>query len=140
MIKECIMCWLLVAGASPPLQSHEHLTLMVLQEASGEPFLGQVAVAGVAIDRMKSPAWPNDMPNVIYQPNQFEAMLTLRDHSLNEIALARKAVAWAWRGLRPCGQAAYWFHNLSIKKPKTWTFAKFRCQINNHKFYGEKHD
>jgi len=48
------------------------LARVVSGEARGEPYLGQVAVASVIINRTKSPKFPNTIPGVVYQPGAFE--------------------------------------------------------------------
>ena len=43
-------------------------------EARGEPYEGQVAVAAVILNRVKSPSFPNSIASVIYQPGAFTAV------------------------------------------------------------------
>jgi spore germination cell wall hydrolase CwlJ-like protein len=47
------------------------LALNVYHEARGEPFLGQVAVAQVTINRVESPLYPDTVCDVVLQPHQF---------------------------------------------------------------------
>ena len=46
----------------------------VYAEARGEPYVGQVAVAAVILNRVKSPDFPNTIAGVIYQPWAFTAV------------------------------------------------------------------
>ncbi|GAB6099377.1 hypothetical protein JCM16358_12560 [Halanaerocella petrolearia] len=46
----------------------------VSAEARGEPFLGQVAVGAVIMNRVHNPKFPNTIPGVIYQPWAFTAV------------------------------------------------------------------
>lgn len=46
----------------------------VYAEARGEPYVGQVAVAAVILNRVKSPDFPNTVAGVIYQPWAFTAV------------------------------------------------------------------
>lgn len=43
-------------------------------EARGEPYVGQVAVAAVVLNRVKSSSFPNTIAGVIYQPWAFTAV------------------------------------------------------------------
>lgn len=40
-------------------------------EAGNQPMEGQIAVGAVIMNRVKSPSYPNSIPEVIYQPSQF---------------------------------------------------------------------
>ncbi len=47
------------------------LARVVYGEARGEPYTGQVAVAAVVLNRVKSPDFPNTISGVVYQPWAF---------------------------------------------------------------------
>ena len=49
------------------------LAKCVHAEARGEPYVGQVAVAAVILNRVESPEFPNTISGVIYQPWAFSA-------------------------------------------------------------------
>ena len=109
---------------------------MVLMEAVGESYNGQVAVAGVAFDRVADKRWPGTRSAVVYQPWQFTAMRgKLKHFTTAEIAGARKAVASAAAGARPCG-TALWYHNETVA-PGWAKHTTLVCQIGNHLFYGD---
>ncbi len=58
-------------------QSSSDLYLLakcVYAEARGEPYVGQVAVAAVILNRVESPEFPNTISGVIYQPWAFTAV------------------------------------------------------------------
>ena len=57
------------------LEEIKLLARLVHAEARGEPYLGQVAVAAVALNRLKHPDF-NTLWGVIYQPRQFEVVAT----------------------------------------------------------------
>jgi len=123
-------------GEFKPLTRDEPVVRMVLQEASGEPFYGQVAVAGTVFDRMADRRWPNTEIEVVYQPDQYEGMgLRLRLYSQAAITKARAAVALSRRGVRPCGRV-FWFHNPTVR-PRWARVYKKQCTIGLHTFYGE---
>ena len=46
----------------------------VYGESRGEPYVGQVAVAAVILNRVKSPSFPNTVSGVIFQPGAFTAV------------------------------------------------------------------
>ena len=43
-------------------------------EARGEPYIGQVAVGAVVLNRVKSSSFPNTISGVVYQPWAFTAV------------------------------------------------------------------
>jgi N-acetylmuramoyl-L-alanine amidase len=111
---------------------------MVLQEAANEPYLGLVAIAGVALDRVSDSRWPATARGVVYQPNQFTAMgIRLRRYSRDQITRARKAVQEARSGVRPCGKVLYYHSNGIIPD---WDYDKIeiQCMLGEHIFYGDK--
>ena len=50
------------------------LSRLVYGEARGEPYQGQVAVAAVVLNRVKSSNFPNTVAGVIYQSGAFDAV------------------------------------------------------------------
>lgn len=63
--------------SSSSSQSSSDLYLLakcVYAEARGEPYVGQVAVAAVILNRVESPEFPNTIAGVIYQPYAFTAV------------------------------------------------------------------
>ena len=65
------------------------LSLALYHEARGEPYVGQLMVAKVIVNRMKSPRWPSSMCNVITQDRQFSF------YRKGKIQKPRDEVAWA---------------------------------------------
>lgn len=51
------------------------LAAIVYAEAGDQDFTGQRLVADVVLNRVHSPAWPNTVSEVIYQPYQFSPVL-----------------------------------------------------------------
>ncbi len=63
--------------SSSSTQSSSDLYLLakcVHAEARGEPYIGQVAVAAVILNRVEHPEFPNTISGVIYQPWAFTAV------------------------------------------------------------------
>lgn len=53
----------------------QHLIARLIHaEARAEPYIGQVAVAAVLLNRMRSSEFPNSVAGVIYQPLAFESV------------------------------------------------------------------
>ena len=111
---------------------------MVLTEAAGEPLEGQVAVAGVAIDRARDRRWPSTVELVVHQPWQFTGMrYPHRAYTEAERRVARRAVVLALRGERPCGRV-YWYHTADIAVRPAWADVKLPvCVIGNHVFWAD---
>ncbi|ASA22199.1 spore cortex-lytic enzyme [Paenibacillus donghaensis] len=86
----------------------------VYGESRGEPFEGQVAVAAVILNRVKSPSFPNTPSGVIFQPGAFTAVADGQIY-LEPNQQARKAVQQALNGWDPSGGCLYYFN------PKTAT-------------------
>ena len=141
----CLLAFVLGLVASPrpayganfdPLTRDEPIVRMVLQEAIHEPFAGLVAVAGVAFDRMEDRRWPSTDRKVVYQRAQFTGMgIRLRRYSQEQITRARRAVAGASFGFRPCG-TVLWYHTHKVK-PSWRKRYQLVCRLGTHLFYGD---
>ncbi len=97
------------------LYSRQDLRLLahlVHAEAGTQPFLGQVAVAAVVINRVKAPGFPKTISQVIEEPGQFESVT---NGSIWERAnsTAYRAAAAALKGWDPTHGALY-FYNPSL--------------------------
>lgn len=102
--------------------STEDLNLManaVYGEARGEPYIGQVAVAAVILNRVKSASFPNTVSGVIFQPGAFTAVadgqiwLTPNEN-------AKKAVQEALNGMDPSGGCIYYFNPETATSKWIW--------------------
>ncbi len=87
----------------------EWLAQMIHAEARGEPYLGQVAVGAVIINRMLSPQFPDTLREVLFQPNAFQP---IRNGSfyLTPNESARRAALEALSGIDPTAGALYFFN------------------------------
>ncbi|MDM5316084.1 spore cortex-lytic enzyme [Fictibacillus sp. b24] len=81
----------------------------VYGEARGEPYIGQVAVAAVIINRVESATFPNTVSGVIFEPGAFTAVADGQIY-LTPNAQAKKAVMDALNGWDPTGEAEYYFN------------------------------
>lgn len=104
---------------------------MVYGEARGEPYAGQVAVAAVVLNRVKSSSFPNTIAGVIYQRGAFN-VVDDGQINLSPNSTAKKAAQDALNGWDPSYGAIYYFNpNTATNKwiwsrPKTVTIGKHR--------------
>ncbi|MBP3284723.1 MAG: cell wall hydrolase [Clostridia bacterium] len=125
------------SSAAPGTSSNnnqELLARIVHAEAKGEPYLGQVAVAAVILNRVDSSDFPNTLAGVIYQPGAFEPVMNgTINQAVPQDATARKAAKEALNGYDPTGGCLY-FYNPSTAKSK-WIWSKTIVkQIGKHNF------
>ena len=85
------------------------LARIISAEARGEPYLGQVAVGAVVLNRVKHPSFPNTIAGVIYQKGAFSA---LDDGQFNEPISeeSRRAAQDALSGLNPVSDSVYYYN------------------------------
>ena len=103
-------------------------------EARGEPYEGQVAVAAVILNRVKSASFPNSVAGVIYQPGAFTAV---SDGQIN-VAIAEgstvyKACEDAMNGWDPTGGALYYFNPDTATSSWIWSRPLIKT-IGKHRF------
>jgi N-acetylmuramoyl-L-alanine amidase len=111
------------------------LTLLaraVYSEARGEPYVGQVAIAAVIMNRLQSPHFPNTVAGVIFQRNAFTAVQD-GQFWLEPDATAYAAAWDAVRGWDPTGGALYYFNPATATSEWIWT-RKQTGKIGNHIF------
>lgn len=104
----------------------------VYGEARGEPFEGQVAVAAVILNRVKSPSFPNTVSGVIFQPRAFTAVADGQIW-LEPNESARKAVQQALNGWDPSGGCIYYFNPETATSKWIWTRPQVKT-IGKHIF------
>ena len=91
------------------------LAKLIRAEAEGEPYLGQVAVGAVVMNRVKSRQFPNTIYDVIYQPRQFSCLpkLATIEPNADSLRAARDALA----GKDPSRGALY-YYNPKLASPE----------------------
>jgi N-acetylmuramoyl-L-alanine amidase len=104
----------------------------VYGESRGEPFEGQVAVAAVILNRVKSPSFPNTPSGVIFQPGAFTAVADGQIY-LKPNEQARKAVQQALNGWDPSGGCLYYFNPKTATSKWIWTRPQVKT-IGQHIF------
>lgn len=100
---------------------YELLARIISAESRGEPYLGQVAVGAVVLNRIEHPSFPDTLSGVVYQNGAFSCLYDGQFHE--EIAdSAYTAARDALNGLDPSGGAIYYYN------PKTatskWIFSR----------------
>ncbi|WP_405114034.1 spore cortex-lytic enzyme [Paenibacillus sp. FSL K6-1217] len=104
----------------------------VYGESRGEPFEGQVAVAAVILNRVKSPSFPNTPSGVIFQPGAFTAVADGQIY-LEPNEQARKAVQQALSGWDPSGGCIYYFNPKTATSKWIWSRPQVKT-IGQHIF------
>ncbi len=120
------------ASASIVSSDHRLLSKLVYAEARGEPYKGQVAVAAVVLNRVKSSSFPNTISGVIYQKGAFSCV-TDGQINLTPDDTAIRAARDAMNGWDPTGGCLYYYN------PKTASDQWIRTRtvktvIGNHSF------
>jgi len=112
----------------------ECMTRVILYEAGSEPRAGQVAVAQVVLNRMRSGRFPRTICGVIHQRGQFSAIRSFnppRNARWNRaMALARDVID----GHAPVVGNALYFHAARVRPAFASTRARV-ARIGNHIFY-----
>ena len=108
------------------------LARCVYGEARGEPYNGQVAVAAVVLNRVRSSKFPNTIYGVIYQKNAFTAVndgqinLTPNESAYNA---ARDALS----GWDPTGGCLYYYNPATATSSWIWSLT-VHIKIGKHNF------
>ena len=108
------------------------LARLVNGEARGEPYVGQVAVAAVVLNRVKSPAFPNTISGVIFQTGAFDAVWDGQfdmEPTENSIRAARDAL----NGWDPTGGCLYYYNPSTATNSWIWT-RQVQLTIGKHAF------
>lgn len=108
------------------------LAKVISAEARGEPYVGQVAVGAVILNRIQHPSFPNTLAGVIYQPGAFSC---LNDGGINApiAPSAYKAARDAINGWDPSGGAIYYYNPAKATSGWIWSRPVITV-IGDHKF------
>ncbi|WP_261306077.1 spore cortex-lytic enzyme [Paenibacillus andongensis] len=101
-------------------------------EARGEPYIGQVAVAAVILNRVKSASFPNTVSGVIFQPGAFTAVADGQIW-LTPDESSKKAVKDALNGWDPSGGCIYYFNPATATSKWIWSRPQVKT-IGKHIF------
>lgn len=108
------------------------LARLISAEARGEPYLGQVAVGAVVLNRVEHPSFPNSISGVIYQSGAFSC---LDDGQFDEpiAESAYRAAREALSGYDPTGGAIYYFNPATATSAWIWS-RPYLMTIGSHRF------
>ena len=108
------------------------LARCVYGEARGEPYNGQVAVAAVVLNRVKSSKFPNTVYGVIYQKHAFTAV---DDGQINLTPneTAYNAARDALNGWDPTGGCLYYYNPATATSSWIWSLT-VHIKIGRHNF------
>jgi N-acetylmuramoyl-L-alanine amidase len=101
-------------------------------ESRGEPFIGQVAVAAVILNRVQSASFPNTVSGVIFQPGAFTAVSDGQIW-LTPNETSKKAVLDAINGWDPTSEAIYYFNPATATSGWIWNRPQIK-KIGKHIF------
>ncbi|QGQ96290.1 spore cortex-lytic enzyme [Paenibacillus psychroresistens] len=104
----------------------------VYGESRGEPYIGQVAVAAVILNRVRNASFPNTIYGVIYQPGAFTAVAD-GQINLTPNETAKKAVNDAIGGIDPTNGCIYYFNPETATSKWIWTRKQVKT-IGKHIF------
>lgn len=108
------------------------LSRLVYGEARGEPYSGQVAVAAVVLNRVKSSSFPNTVSGVIYQSGAFD-VVSDGQINLTPDSTAKKAAQDAINGWDPSYGAIYYFNPSTATNKWIWS-RPMTVTIGKHRF------
>ena len=108
------------------------LSRLVYGEARGEPYTGQVAVAAVVLNRVKSSSFPNTIAGVIYQNGAFDVVAD-GQINLTPNETAKKAAQDALNGWDPTNGAIYYFNPSTATNKWIWS-RPMTVTIGKHRF------
>ena len=123
------------SSASSSATNSSNLNLLakvVYGEARGEPYAGQVAVAAVVLNRVKSSSFPNTVAGVVYQSGAFTAVSD-GQINLTPNSTAYKAAQDALNGWDPSYGAIYYFNPSTATNSWIWSRPHL-VTIGKHRF------
>lgn len=121
-----------VPDASADRNTRALLARLISAEARGEPYVGQVAVGAVVLNRVKHPSFPNTIPGVIYQSGAFSC---IADGQFDQPVAdsAYRAADDALNGWDPTGGAIYYFNPSTATSVWIWS-RPLILTIGKHRF------
>ncbi len=125
----------LSGGSSASSLSSSELNLLarcVYSEARGEPYAGQVAVAAVVLNRVRSASFPNTVAGVIYQKGAFTAVSD-GQINLTPNQSAYNAARDALNGWDPTNGCLYYYNPSTATSKWIWSL-KVEIKIGRHNF------
>ena len=110
------------------------LARIISAEARGEPYIGQVAVGVVVLNRIEHPSFPDTMAGVVYQKGAFSC-LTDGQFDKPIANSAYSAARDALNGMDPSDGAIYYFNPDTATSSWIWSRPHI-VTIGSHRFCG----
>ena len=101
-------------------------------EARGEPYVGQVAVGAVVLNRVRNSSFPNTIAGVIYQPYAFTAVID-GQMNLEPNETAYNAARDAMNGWDPTNGCIYYYNPATATSSWIWS-RPVMITIGKHNF------
>lgn len=108
------------------------LARLVSGEARGEPYIGQVAVAAVVLNRVRSDEFPDTVSSVIFQPGAFDAVWD-GQFDMTPTDSAVRAARDAMNGWDPTGGCTYYYNPATATNSWIWS-RQVQLTIGQHAF------
>lgn len=108
------------------------LSRLVNGEARGEPYIGQVAVAAVVLNRVSSDEFPDTISGVIFQPGAFDAVWD-GQFDMEPTSSCVRAARDAMNGWDPTGGCTYYYNPATATNEWIWT-RSVQLSIGRHAF------
>lgn len=108
------------------------LARLVNGEARGEPYVGQVAVAAVVLNRVRHDGFPDTISGVIFQSGAFDAVWD-GQFDMEPTESCRRAARDALNGWDPTGGCIYYYNPRTATNQWIWT-RQVQLTIGQHAF------
>ena len=125
----------LTGTVSAALYQESELSLLarlVNGEARGEPYIGQVAVAAVVLNRVRSSSFQDTVSGVIFQPGAFDAVWD-GQFDMEPTASCIRAARDAMNGWDPTGGCTYYYNPSTATNEWIWS-RTVQLTIGQHAF------
>ncbi|WP_406677705.1 cell wall hydrolase [Neomoorella carbonis] len=109
------------------------LARLVAAEAEDEPYAGQVAVVAVVLNRLRDPAFPKTVPDIIFEPWAFESVANGRYWEVQVRPRDYAATHDALNEWDPSNGALFFFNPATATSAWIWTRPQI-TRIGNHIF------
>lgn len=108
------------------------LARLVNGEARGEPYIGQVAVAAVVLNRVRSDKFPDTVSGVIFQPGAFDAVWD-GQFDMEPTSSCIRAARDALNGWDPTGGCTFYYNPSTATNEWIWS-RQVQLTIGRHAF------
>lgn len=113
------------------MDEYDALCKIVTAEANTEDIIGQILIANVVMNRVKSDKFPNSIEEVILSPGQFDPVTSGSYYSLECTDTAKEAVMRALSG-EDYSEGALYFQKSAAT---IWGNYQYLFRHGNHSFY-----